>query len=486
MLRLLKRKPRPSPDPWDASRVLLQWSEDIAWSIADSYMGTMVLGSTGSGKSSGSVSLLSRSMLMAGYGGLYLTVKNSDRNDYIRYIREAGRLDDLVIFSPEHRVFYDFIADEMASTSSPHGFVENLTALIMTLAELGDGQRSGGSDTERFFRQRAAMLCKNALLVLVLSGERVTITNLHRLIVSAPQSPEQVTSEAWQKTSFCYLCLSAADKAPKSDSLRADFELALSEFLQEWPALASRTRSSVQATLTAPLDVLSRGAARDMTCSPSPNLSFTQMFEGKVIIADFPLHELHEIGRTIQVIMKYMCQRACARRDVSKHPRPVFIVADEAQELLVDADQRFQAIARSTRTAVVYATQSVSGLNDAFGPQSEAKVHALLTNLQSRVAHQQTDIKTIEYMQNLIGRSRQILCSGNQSREENWLAPLFGTDKGATSGFSESMEFELTSHDLNGLAKGGPPHNFTEAIVYLGGRDLSGGRTWVRARIPQR
>lgn len=53
---------------------------------------------------------------------------------------------------------------------------------------------------------------------------------------------------------------------------------------------------------------------------------------------------------------------------------PTFIVADESHLLVVDADQTFQTAARSTRTAVVYATQSISTYLDAFGAQAEPKV----------------------------------------------------------------------------------------------------------------
>jgi len=475
-----QRKPR---DPWAPDTELLRWTAGAPWSVADSYMGALILGSTGSGKSSGSLSLMSRSMLEAGYGGIFFTVKPEDRGTYLRYAADAGRSDDVVVFSPDHRVFFNFIADEVARSPTPLGLVENLAALILTVTELGKRESAGG-DHDRFFRLEANRLCLTVLLVLVLALGTPTITEVHRFIVSLPRSLDEARGEAW-KGSFCFQCLRLADEAKKTDSQRADFDLALTYVLEEWAGMSWRTRSGVQSTLTSATDQLARGAARDMLSSPSPNLSFDQLYAGKVIIADFPVLVLRDVGRLIQVVFKFMAQRALACRDVTKFPRPVFLVADEAQSLLVDADQHFQAIARSTRTAVVYATQSVSGLIDAFGPQSEAKVHTLLTNLQTRICHQQTDVRTVQYMQELIGRSRQVLMGGSTQRDADWLAPLLGADTGACS-FNEAWEHELQAADLNALAKGGLPHRITEAVVYQGGRPFPDGRTWARVCIPQR
>lgn len=484
----LLRRRKKLIEPWDSRTPLLDWCEGAPWTIGDSYAGTVILGGTGSGKSSGSLATISKAMLSAGYGGLFLTSKVEDRATYTRYVHETGRDSDLLVFAPESDLRYNFIADEQRHSAGPVGLVENLSALLMTISELGDrsGGGGGGQDENKYFRLEAQRLCRNGLLTLVLTGRPVTIPDLHHFITSAPQSPEQVKSEAWQDSSFCYECLQLADAALKSESQRADFALAISYFLNEWPGLSSRTRSVVQSTLTSVTDILSRGACRDMLSSPSPNVSPSDMYEGAVMIADFPVLQYRDIGQTIQCILKFMWQRAHAKRDVNTHPRPTFIAADEAQLLLVDADQHFQAISRSTRTAVVYATQSISGMIDAFGPNSEPQIHSLLTNLQTKLCHQQTDARTVQYFQELVGRSRQTMMSGNQSHNDDWMAPLFGDSEGSSGGFSENMDFELQAADFNSLLKGGPPHFMTEALVYQGGRSFLDGRTWRRVGIHQR
>ncbi|MCP9801792.1 type IV secretory system conjugative DNA transfer family protein [Synechococcus sp. RedBA-s] len=473
---------------FDPNAVLLEWAAGARWTIRDSFSGVQVLGATGSGKSSGSLPRIFESYLRSGYGGLFLTVKPEDRSIYERYVRNAGRFDDLRLFSPRADLRFNFIASEMEQSAEPVGLAENIMKLIMTVAELGarnNGSR-GGSDNAEYFRLAAEQLCYYVLLILVLSGLEVSVPNLHRFLLSIARSREESLSDGWQQNSFCFQCLKAADKAPKSPSHLEDFKMATGFLMEEWPSMNSRTRTTVESTLTTATGSLGRGLVRDMVSAPRSNFSPSMLFDGAIVIADFPVLQYRDVGQQIQVILKYCVQRAAARRDVSRNPRGVFIGADEHQYLAVDADQVAQTTARSSHLAVVNATQSLSTYLAAFGPQSEAKVHSLLGNLQTQIFHQQTDTETIRYIQELIGRSRQFMMNGNSARGGDWLAPLFGNSSGGSAGFSETYEYELQARDLNGLAKGGPPHFTTEAIVYQGGRTFPNGRTWLPVTFMQK
>ncbi len=484
-----KKKEEKEQEQWNLDTPLLSWNAaQPPWRIRDACEGTLIEGVSGSGKTSGALQTSTCAMLRAGFGGLFLTSKVEDARVYAEWVRRCNRADDLRIFSPDSLIRYNFIADEARhSAADGVGLAENLTALLMTVSELLErGSGGGGDGSTKYFRSEAQRLCNNALSTMLLAGVTITVPALHRFIVSAPMDPTQVKSRGWQDGSFCFHGLSAADAADKSPSQRADFELALSYFLFEWPGLSSKTRSVIQSTLTSVTDMLSRGAARDMLSSPTPNISPSDMYDGAIVIADFPVLLYRDVGQLIQVILKFMWQRAHARRDITTNQRPTFIVADEAQMLLVDADQHFQAISRSTRTAVVYATQSHSGLLDAFGPHSEAMVHTLLANLQTKICHQQTDARTIQYYQELVGKLPISMMSGSRPLESDWMAPIFGQGHGASAGLAQSMDFELQASDFNSLAKGGPPFYRTEAIVYQGGRMFSDGRTWLRTSFDQR
>lgn len=485
MTWLFKRKRQQPVSPWDLGTPLLSWVPGAPFSIGDACQGIGIFGSTGAGKTTGSYAAILRSYLRAGFGGVFFTVKPEDTLQYTKLVRDAGRLADLLVFSPENALRYGFIAEELRRGAEGAGTVENLAALILTVVELLERSKERGGGGERFFMLEATRLLRNCILVLMLAKGTFTMADLHQFIVSAPQSPDELQSESWQRTSFCFQCLQAAERASKSESVRSDLNLAVTYLAREWPSLASRTRSSVQVTLTSATDLLSRGLVRDMLSAPHSNVSASMLQEGAILIVSFPVLRYALVGQLIQVILKFVLQREHARRDVSANPRPTFMAADEAQLLWVDADQQFQGITRSTRTAVVYATQSISTMLEAFGPNSDHKVHSLLGNLQTRICHQQTDILTVEYMQQLIGRSRRFMFSGNSSGDGDWLAPLFGERSGSSAGFTEQLDFELEARDLNSLAKGGPPHWMTEAVVYQGGRVFPNGRTWVRTAFPQ-
>jgi hypothetical protein len=476
-----------SIDRWDLSAEVLQLCTGCSVSLSQACQGTQIFGSSGSGKSSGSVATIARAYLRQGWGGLFCTAKREDRETYERWAREEGRADDVLVFSPDHALRYNFINAELTDRENPVGLVEGLTALLMTVTELLQGSQSGsGRDNDGYFKTMAERLARNAILVQYLAYSRVTIPDLLRFLASCSRNLEEAKSASWQAESFCFLSLTLADKAPKSESLKADLDLAISFFLREWVEMSSRTRASVETTLTAALDLLGRGAARDLLSAPTTNVSPQMCHEGAIVIADFPTLLYSDIGRLIQVVLKFSWQRAHNRRDVGRNPRPTFIIADESHLLAVSSDQTFQTTARSSRTAVVYATQSISNYLEVFGDRSEPRVHSLLGNLQTQIFHQQTDIRTIEYVQQLVGRSRQFSMSGNTSGDGDWLSPLLGMGGRTSScGFQEQWEFELQAGDLNSLAKGGPPDWIVEAILYQGGARFPNGRTWMPVAFRQ-
>ena len=168
----------------------------------------------------------------------------------------------------------------------------------------------------------------------------------------------------------------------------------------------------------------------------------------------------------------------------------MFLVIDEAHLLATSSDQVFQTTARSSRTAVVYATQSISNYLAAFGGEkSEAEVHSLLGNLQTQVFHQQADIKTNNYAAELIGRTKQYFMNSNTSwGPVDWLDVVIGgrIDTGSSAGMSEAYEFEIQPSVFTSLRQGGPPEWLVDAIVVRGGKRFQRtGRPWLPVTIRQ-
>jgi hypothetical protein len=322
-----------------------------------------------------------------------------------------------------------------------------------------------------------------------MAKDRLSVPDLYKLVTSAPLSFEQISTQAWKQESFCCQCLMEADAKEKTPRQRADLEVVGSFFLLEWPALSERTRSVVLSTFTSMLDVLNRGLIRELISSPVTNVTPEMAQDGKLILVDLPLKIFGEIGLFVQILWKFCFQRAQERRNVQENPRPCFIVADESHLLAVSSDQTFQTTARSTRTAVVYATQSISNYLAAFGGEkAEAQVHSLLGNLQTQIFHQQADIRTNAYAAELIGRTRQFMVNANHSHQPgDLLDSLLGLRTAQTSaGVTEIYEWEVQPRTFAQLRKGGPPEWEVDSIVYQGGRKFADTRRpWMPVTFKQ-
>jgi type IV secretory pathway TraG/TraD family ATPase VirD4 len=472
---------------WSLSTPILTFSSGDVWTIGDACQGTQILGSIGSGKSSGSLAAICRGLLGAGFGGLFLTTKPSDTQDYVRLCIEQGRERDLIVFSPSGPYRFNPLDAELRRTDAGAGQTQSVVTLLTTLLEVSERNSShSGGDEGGYWQRTNTQLMRNSVDLQVLAHGKLSSMDLYRLIMSAPTSSEQLSSPDWRAKSYCLQCLDLADQKTKNPVQRHDLELVADYFLIEWPGLADRTRSVILSMFTSMLDILNRGLVRELTGTTS-NVTPEMTQDGAIIIVDLPIKLYGELGQFVQVQWKHCLQRAQERRDVSGNPRPVFIIADESHLHAVKADQVFQTTARSSRTAVVYATQSISNYLAAFGEHSEALVHSLLGNLQSQFFHQQADIKTNNYAADLIGRSRQMLFNSSRSTSNDWFQSLTGQGSpSVNAGMTESFEYEVQPQAFADLRKGGPPHWIVDGFLYQGGRRFrQTGRPWTPVSFKQ-
>lgn len=484
---LFNRRKRPPSELWSLSQPLLHWSPRDPWTFGDACMGALVLGGTGSGKTSGSGREINCSFLRNGFGGLVLTCKRTDREDWENYCRQTGRLDDLIIFDGTGRYQFNFLDEELKRPGHGAGHTENIVGLLFAILEIAQRDQGGrGGEDEGYWRRALRQLCRNVVALLVAARGRVTVRDLYRLVTSAPTNRAMVADDDWKRTSFLYQCLRDAEG---SGSQRCpDLELIFDYLLVEFAQLSDRTRSVIVSTFTSMVDVLNRSPLRQLF-SEGTNVRPQDTLDGKIILIDLPVKEFAEIGQIAAVIWKYCWQRAVEQRDVKENPRGVFLSVDEFQSYAVKSDQLFQTTARSARAAVVYMTQNVPNLLAAFGGESsKALTDSILGNLQTKIWHANSDPETNQWAASVIGKSRQLFLNGSQSHEGyDLLQVAAGTGSRGTSGFSEQMEFECDPRIFTGLRIGGPANRWlVDGIVYQGGKQFAAnGKSWMPVTFRQ-
>jgi type IV secretory pathway TraG/TraD family ATPase VirD4 len=479
---------------WQADHALLNLSKWDRFTLGDACEGVLVLGATGSGKSTGSGQALALSYLAAGFGGLVLTAKSDECNLWRSYCKAAGRLGDLYVFSPSQPLRFNFLDYELTRSGPGAGITDNIVHLfceVLQVAERQSGQ--GGRDVEPYWARANRQLLRNLVDLLVMSKGTLSVPDLYRAVISAPTSLKQVGSEEWQKSSFCYRCLREADSRGKSPSQFRDFEIVADYFLAEYPGLSERTRSVVVSTFTSMIDVIHRGVLAELFCGTKTNITPEAIEDGAILVIDLPVKEFAEVGQFAQVLWKVAFQRSIERRNLAQNSRPVFLWADEAQYFTTAYDMQFQTTCRAARVATVYLTQSICNFYAALGggEAGKAQADALLANLNTKIWHALGDYVTAEWASLLIGRSRQFLTNSSTSYQAgDWFSELTGIGAAAqtSAGVSEQIDFEVQPRRFTTLRKGGPANRWeVDGIIFQGGRRFrQTGKTWMPVTFRQR
>lgn len=477
---------------WSWDQILLDWNAKDAFTLRSACQGVGIFGGVGSGKTSGTMDQLALAYLDAGMGGIVMTAKADEVDLWIERARLAGRSGDVVLVGPDYGRGFNFLDWEMGLNGQSEN-VANLLSDVIAIAERAGGQTGGGGgDNESYFRRAAKALTKNAIDVLRWAGEPVGVPNLHEFISSMPTSKSDVASEDWQKHSYFFGCMARADDRVKEPAQRRDLKEAAKFGLKEWPGLSDRTRSSIASTVTFALDTLNRGVLRDLLCGDT-TVTPDVIGDGKIVICAMPVKVWGDVGSLFQTIWKLAVMRWAERRDVRANPRPVMIVADEAQNFLVPKyDAHFLATCRSQRVAVLMASQNLPNYYvNLSGDKGKHEADALLGCLGTHVYHANACSVTNEWAAQRIGRSRQYLFSGSSGPgdDADAFGMLTGTGKsGGSASFSEHYEMDLQPAAFTRLRSGGPDNDWViDAVVVQANAGFKlTGKIWLAVSMRQR
>jgi type IV secretory pathway TraG/TraD family ATPase VirD4 len=427
-------------------------------------------------------------MLSAGFGGIVMTAKSDERPNWEAYCEATGRSRSLLVFSPSQPLRFNVFDHEFARAGAGAGITENIVGLFFELLEVAERRSGGGRDEDGYWKRATRQLLRNAIDLLAMAKGRISVSEIYRLVVSAPPSLKEVNSPGWQKNSFCFECLRDADARQKNRLQARDFEIVADYFLVEYVGLSERTRSVIVSTLTSMIDPFNRGVLHELF-SGDTNVTPEIIEHGAILVVDLPVKEYGEVGQFAQVLWKMAFQRSIERRNVAMNDRPAFLWADEAQFFTTSRDTEFQTTCRASRVATVLLSQNISNFYAAFGSgeQGRAQADSLFGNLNMKIFHANGDPVTNEWAASLIGRSRQFLVNSSSSSQPN--DSLFGYSSiGQNSaGVSEHIDFEVQPQRFTTLRRGGPPHWEVDGIVFQGGRRFrKTGRTWMQVSFAQR
>jgi hypothetical protein len=455
-------------------RPVLMFSDSDSADFRGCCEGIFVAGSAGSGKTTTSGRNLAYGLLnMPNSGGLICTAKSEETDNWKAYAKACGREKDLIVFNAESGLSFDPLHYEWTRPGRGAGDLESIIDFFSTLVSVGKKESGHGHDP--FWERGNEQLMRNVIKLLDLAGERISITNIDRIIKSLPTRPGEFDEEAWQKSSYCAQIIAAirARKESLNEDQWSDLDFATQYIFNKWPAFDERPRSSLEMTwsgmgdkfLFNPFNRLFCGGK----CSFTPEMT---THEGKIIICDFPLLEYgHETGKLINVILKLIFQRAWLRRKLSESPNPVFLWQDEFQYFVTRRDNFFQQTCRGSRVAVVCLTQNILNLSEELGEdQPGSKTKSFLGNLAIKIFHQQNETETCNYAADQIGKHYVFLDSFN--------AGSSGGEHGHTSfGGSKQLVHILEPIAFTQLVKPDAQNPYAQAIVYQSGKTFSATKT---------
>ncbi len=496
--------------------------------------GIIILGGNGSGKTSGVGAWMMNDILRDKHkpGMMVLCVKPTERDRVVKMAKAAGRSDDVVIFSKHSAFTVNAMEQELFRNGRQDVNYEHAVDLLIEISTLAENYQAGGASgngsDDRYWVSSMKLRIKRLLMLLVLSGEAVTITNMRRAMIdsfseedviayvelraiiqskeegdqddSASESEDEKLSERekaeqkklienaeeafdeWCENNYFLRCF---ERANTQDDLthqeKETMFLVADYFLKEYPFIGDKTRSIVDSSISALFESFTTGILKShfdgkMSAEVKPERCAQ---EGKIIIVDFPLAEFGLSAVMAMGICKKLFQLTQQRRRIDKkvNPRPVVLWVDEAH-LVINAtsDEKFQSICRETLTACVYITQSVNSLKIAMGTNGEIKTKALLTNLGTVFACRNLCRDSNVYIANLIGKA--FLTLNNTSFDTN--------DKGSKS-TNQQFNYVLPPEHMVTLKSGGTTHNFkVEAIAVVGGKQWSTGENFLECTFDQR
>lgn len=475
------------PPPPSILETPLYWfSEHDPFLMRDAMEGVLILGGTGSGKSSGSGRALILEYLGMGFGGLVLCAKIEERKRWEEYARATGRTDDVVIISPESGLRFNFL-EYMANSGKGASYTENIVNVLVDSMTNVNRQGSGDSGGDQsYFINASKQIIRNCIdLIKLAAGNdgkiRLSLAAIYDVIRSAPRSVDDMKGKEWLDTPFGEYVLAAqaniANNATSGNPANEhDYRETISYFENDYARLPEKTRQSVISTFTSSAEPLTRGKLHELFSS-GIDVTPEDAFEGKILIIDYPVKEWLFAGIFIQIIFKTLFQQAAERRHITETSRPVIMSVDECQYFMTENDLDFLTTARPSRICSIFMTQNISNLYAKL--KNKELVDAILAVLSTKIFHANNDTITNKWLVDSLGQYWAQTHSASTSRtpekpNDATIRALTGWGQSATSSSSSTSETRADKIEMDlfsQLRKGGAYNEYkVDGIITQSGK----------------
>lgn len=488
---------------------LYRYSTGDSWYLHEGVSGSLCLGETGLGKSSGPGAHHLNAVLTKGFGGLLPCVKSDDYSHYMKLIRKAGREKDVIYFHAGSNLSFNPIHYELFNSRRGYGEVMSVVNMLTMVIEIGKNYKSDGKGSEsndRFWINGAQRFMARCIHLLRLASEPVTIQNMRRVMLSAFKKEDVVRytkfwaevkqeglsqsekDEKWQgytawieRNYFLYV-FERANSAELGAKDRKTMNLVGEYFMQVKPDLPEKTTNIIHETFLGSLAEPFLDGILESHFSAggvSEELQLERTYEeGKIILVDWPPETYDLPGIMATAIMKLTFQRMMAARNIKKEiqPKPAFLWVDEYQSVVApEYDGRFQSKARSSLCITFYTSQNLNGIIAVMGRYSaQPRAKALFSNLGLKILCANGDIETNQYGSALCGKQLVDLKSTsiNQGKPGH--------------SYSQTVLPKVPADHFNTM-KAGRKHNkyIVEAILFKAGKRWKNGKNFIQAEFHQ-
>ncbi|WP_370334481.1 TraM recognition domain-containing protein [Parvularcula marina] len=393
--------------------------------------GMIILGDTGSGKTSTAIALAIRVVCGAPHfgGGCFIATKPGDKDAYLSILKKIGREHDVIVVGPDGPGIN--LADYILHRPEGGG-IRDMLVTLEQLAQVAQRFRGAHSQGDIFWSVQGGEVHRHALELMQAATGRWSIPLLAQIIREAP-GPDTTAEQLADSVVSKHLYKAVTDPAiplPEYDLLRIR-----SYFQTTLGKMDHRTRSGVLASAMLPLFELLSGPlhkAFSSTTEIVPDLAWTA---NRILLIDWPIKTYGATGALASAIWKLLFMRAVEARCTRTYPNTVLLLNDECHLTMLGQgiENDFQSTARSARCVSCMATQNINAIISSIdGANAREAAFNWLGNLKNRFILSSSCPDTADYIGRMVGKSLQTRRSGGR----NW---GFVTNQGNSSGVSGSV-----------------------------------------------